>query len=152
MPESIDHESGEENKSIFVLPNIESERGEVARVAETFAPEGVESFVRKFFARAGKSELVELDDEMWKNLENTDSWDITPGNWEAVRHHAEEGHPDNPRRWDLIRDTLVANKQIDAPIIVKVGDTIHLVSGNTRLMASRAAGIRPQILLVDMND
>ena len=150
MPESDNHESGEENKPMFILPNIESERGEIERVAKTFAPEGVESFLRKFFVQAGKSEVVELDDEVWKKLENTDSWDIELGNWEKVRHHAEEGHPDNPRRWDLIRGALGENKEIYAPIIVTVGDKTHLVSGNTRLMVCRAAGVRPHVLMVDM--
>ena len=41
-------------------------------------------------------------------------------------------------------------KDIQAPIVLNTGKEYYLVSGNTRLMVSKAKKIKPKIWLVDL--
>lgn len=136
----------------FVFPNVEKERGEVERAAEQFAKMPIELFTEEFIKRAKNSTLTELTEEMWLKLDNTDSYDIQKGDWEMVRYHTIEGKPDDPRDWEILKSKIERREALDAPIILKMKDGLHLVSGNTRLMITRALGLNPQALIVDMSD
>ncbi len=133
-------ESFAEVATPFKYPNIQREEGEFERVGATF---GVETSVLMF--QAQKGELVTLSENIWRNLENTDSNRFERGDWEAVAEHA-KAH-DVGRDWEDLKSKLETGKQLDAPIIMKFGERYHLVSGNTRLMVARAKGIRPTVLL-----
>lgn len=139
-----------DNDACFVFPDVESERGEIERVAESFNVENKDEFVERFIEQANRSELVELDEQAWSALENTDSLDVDPEGWDEVAHHAEEGKPDAPRNWQTLRNRLEAGESLGAPIVLKTGDRLHLVSGNTRLMVARAMGVTPRVLVVEM--
>ncbi len=151
MPDRFDSEFGQEKVPSFVFPKFENETGEIERVARKFSPDDPLLFVHKFYDRARLAQLVELSDDVWNKLDNTDSTDITLNDWTMVAHNAEEGHVEHPRPWQLMKEKLETGGALDAPIIAKIGDIFHLVSGNTRLMVSRAAGIRPRVIVVDMN-
>ncbi|MFT5849903.1 MAG: ParB-like chromosome segregation protein Spo0J, partial [Patiriisocius sp.] len=69
--------------------------------------------------------------------------------WEKVRE-CSESQP-QLRDWELLRDRLQSGQATDAPIVMKFGDRYHLVAGNTRLMAAKALGVRPQILLFEID-
>jgi hypothetical protein len=142
-------ESNSSNEA-FVFPSIESEIGEIRRVAKLFSESKPSEFEQTFIERSKQAQLTELDENQWGALENTDSHDITQGDWEAVQQHA-EAH-EISRDWQSLRSKIEQGVSLDAPIIVRVGTVLHLVSGNTRLMVARAAGISPHILLVDMAD
>lgn len=131
----------------FVFPNIENESGEIERVAEHFKLDKG-AFCAEFEARATQARLEPLTEEVWSHLDNTESWsEIKAGDWDAVMHHA----LGNQRpEWVHLRQKIESGVPVDAPIIVRKGDYLHLVSGNTRLMISRAAGIIPNVLMVDM--
>ncbi len=133
----------------FVFPNLWDVVGEVDRVAQKFAPHEADTFKSLFFETASISGLVPLSEEMWGQLENTDSLDVALGDWERVKYHA-EGDKLHPRDWVDLRNKIEHGKPLDAPVVMKIGDTLHLVAGNTRLMSARAAGIVPQVLLVEM--
>jgi hypothetical protein len=141
-------ENHEHEAERFCFPDLEVERGEIERVAEVFSREK-ENFVEEFFRRGMKASLVELDDEMWGNLENTDSTDIKDGDWETVARNS--GQKDVARDWEGLRKKIESSLPIDAPIVLYINDRYHLVSGDTRLSVSKALGIRPKVLLVDMN-
>ena len=139
------------NEISFSFPKIEDERGEIKRVAHEFGEGNPQEFVETFIEQAKESGLITLNEEMWGRFENTDSFDIKPGDWETVSHHAIEGHPDHPRDWNKIKVIMEQGGTLPAPIICQKGNRLHLVSGNTRLMTARAFGKTPKILLVKID-
>ncbi len=123
----------------WIIPSIEEEKGEFARVAKLL---GVElSEVRALFD-AGSLESLDL--ESWKSLENTDSWGTTT--MDQVRTlSALYG-----RDCDAVTSGLIAEHNMPAPIVLCLADgRRHLVSGNTRLMVCRALGIMPLIYKIN---
>jgi hypothetical protein len=125
----------------FVAPDLLHEMGEFERVAEKF---GIDSSVLLFQAKQG--ELVPLDEQVWAKLDNTDSNQFADGDMDAATHNAQEAG----RNIADILSKLQAGTPLDAPIIMQYGEMYHLVSGNTRLMAARALGITPTVLLFDV--
>lgn len=132
-------------KEYFKYPNIEKEEGEFDRVAEEF---GIETSVLMFQARNG--ELVQLDKDLLNKLENTDANTFEVGDWSAVQDHS---NPDgvHKRDWEEIKRKMESGEVLDAPIIMKFGNRYHLVSGNTRLMVSKAKGIYPKVLMFEVD-
>src|ERR1700687_2701354 len=92
------------NGPTFIFPEINREKGEIKRVSEeVFGNQDVESFFLRFSDAAKTASLVELSEDMWSRLENTDSHDIQPQDWQMVEEHAVAGHPDYPRDWQLFK-------------------------------------------------
>src|SRR3989344_7233648 len=148
---SIDGHTNKESVSVaFIFPNVEAEQGEIERVASQFAGEDPAAFTNQFIERSKTSKLLTMDEETWGKLENTDSFDIQSGDWEAVEDHAVAGHSSAPRDWQKLKTKIERGESLDAPIICQKGGRLHLVSGNTRLMVTRALGKLPQVLLVNM--
>ena len=140
-----------QKEQVFTFPDLEVEIGELWRMAQLFDTEDNKNgFVKAFKEKAKESSLVPLTDDLWSTLENTDSSDIAVGDWEAVKHHAEDGHPEHPRDWQAIREKMASGVSLDAPIVLSMKGVNHLVSGNTRLMVARAIGIMPEVLWVEM--
>ncbi len=143
------------NIPTFVVPNLERERGEIRRVAqEVFDlndPEKIRQFGIQFLEAAKTAPLVELSEDIWSKLQNTDSYGIPSQDWSLVEEHAVGGHPDSPRDWQFYKARCEQGDPVDAPTILKTGETYHLVSGNTRLMVARALGITPKVLLVELD-
>ena len=140
----------EKEVTLFVFPNLKTEQDEILRTALQFANEEPIVFSEKFVEQARKSSVVPLTDDIWSRLENTDSYDIPKGDFEMVKYHAVEGNPTSPRDWEMLKSKIEKGEQVDAPIVCELGGKLHLVSGNTRLMVSRASGITPSVLLVRM--
>jgi hypothetical protein len=139
----------------FINPDLAKERGEIGRVAqEVFSiedPDEIRKFGERFLEAAKTAPLVELSEEMWSQLENTDSYGIPSQDWAVVEDHAVVGHADHPRDWESLKRQYEQGASIEAPVIVKTNDTLHLVAGNTRLMVARALGITPNVLLVKIH-
>ena len=89
---------------------------------------------------------------MWGILDNTDSFDVARNGWERVAEHIDHTNQETGanRTWGGLRQKMEQGKEIDAPIILKHSDGIHLVSGNTRLMIARSLAKTPKVLLVEM--
>ncbi len=134
----------------FKPPNVNNEIGEIERAAREFAKGKEKEFVKEFVKRAKESHLVRLERYMWKEIDNTDSADIDKGDWDSVERLATEKSVS--RDWEDLKDKIEKKKGVDAPIILKIDDVLHLVSGNTRLMVSKALGIEPYVAIVDMTD
>ncbi len=134
MNESIKHP-----KELFKFPNIEAERGEFERVADTF---DVDTDSLMFLAE--EASLVSLDDDMWKNLHNTDSNKFGKGDWDEVERYSLE----YKRDWKSLKSEIEHGGVLEAPIILEIDGILHLISGNTRLMIARAFGITPKVLFV----
>ncbi len=134
----------------FVFPRVERESGEIERVAAVFDHDPKE-FGPAFCEVAERTDLVELSEDVWSHLENTDSFGIKVGDWNAVQEHAVDGHPEHHRDWNFHKTTMESGGDVEASIICKSGGIYHLVSGNTRLMVARALGVTPHVLIVDMS-
>lgn len=136
----------------FILPDINKERGEIGRVAQKYSLDNPEAFARQLYDKAQESALVDLTEDMWSILDNTDSFDIPPDGWEKVAGHVDYTNQETSatRSWQDLKQKMEQGQELDAPIILKYQDKLHLVSGNTRLMVSRALGKTPKILLVEM--
>ncbi len=135
----------------FVFPSFEHEEGEIERVQQHFKIESPD-FVDRFLKRARAGKLIKLSDEVWDTVENTDSHsdNILRGDWDAVAE-CSDAH-EVKRDWQTLKTKLQTGVRLDAPVIVRHGDVLHLVSGNTRLMVARALGIKPDVLIVDITD
>lgn len=140
-----------ESTASFTFPNVEMERGEIERVAVEFAETDPAVFTTQLVERSKGAGLITMSEEMWSTLENTDSYDIPSGDWEAVEHHSAAGHSEAPRDWQKLKSKMENGESLDAPIICHKAGRFHLVSGNTRLMVARALGQIPQVLLVNMD-
>ena len=138
----------------FVFPRMlgmgmgQTEIGEIERVAKHVG-EPEEIFVPRFLQatlpKENKAHLVELDEDVWSQLQNTASYDIAKGEWDKVRNIIGD-----KRDWEGYRRRMENGQRIDAPIIVKLPGEYHKVSGNTRLMVACALGITPKVLIVDL--
>ena len=135
-------ESLENKKEQFIFPNLEEEYGEFERVAKRYGFDDVQQLISS--ARLGK--MLPLSEDLWSQLENTDSFDIIEGDFEHVADLSAMVNRD----WEVLREKMMVGNVIDAPIVMKHKDEYHVVSGNTRLMVARAAGIRPSILLFEI--
>ena len=139
-----------EKKPVFTFPQLlKAEIGEIERVAE-YVGEPAQTFVPRFLQatlpKYERSQFIDLDEQLWSQLKNTDSVDVAKGGWDTVRRECE-----GKRDWQSIRKLLETGGRIDAPIIVKLPNEYHLVSGNTRLMCAKALGIVPKVLIVDLS-
>jgi len=137
---------------IFIFPSIKNEMGEIERVAQHYAPNEREGFIQRFLEKSKVQELEDLKEEVWSNLENTDSYDIEPNGWSTVEDHISYTNKtsDATRDWQLIKTKMEHGEDLDAPIVLKHGNIYHLVSGNTRLMVARALGKTPKVLFVEI--
>lgn len=141
-----------EQKPSFIKPSLKDEYGEIERVSSIFQNENKADFIATFIEKASNTALSTLSEDQWKNLENTDSFDIGIGEWDKVAEHIDYINQETgaQRDWKDIREKMEQGKELDAPIILKYNNTLHLVSGNTRLMVARALGVLPEVLFVEI--
>jgi len=90
-----------------------------------------------------KATLEDLTDDMWRGMENTDSWDI--GSLDDAKNYALEYGKDI----ESIIDGFKSGESLPAPIVlIKPDGGSYLIAGNTRLMVARAFGIVPKVVKV----
>lgn len=136
-----------ERPEVWKRPDLLAEKGELIRVAKEFAPERDPiAFAQEMYKVFRETDLRDLSDEEWAVLENSDSWQIQPEDFETVAALAEK----YGRDWEKFKRSLEEGAPIPAPTIVKFGDRLHKVGGNTRLMVARAMGIRPKVLIAEV--
>ena len=129
---------------------IENEGGEFLRVLETFyGKEKLEqqrdTFYRLIIESYTNNEMIELDDNVWSKLNNTDSHNIKSGDFQKI-----EELIGNRRDWRLIKNLFEKNQEVEASIIAHLPDeTYHLVSGNTRLCIAKALDIKPKVIIIE---
>ncbi len=145
-------------KRFFIFPDLKKEIGEIERTARKYTPQNINVFVRDFFEKAKESELVDLTEEIWSKLKNTDSFKILHGEWNKVAEYTDYYNKEGSvsRNWQDLKQRMEQGQEIDAPIILKYlsasYNELYLVSGNTRLMIARALGKTPKVLLVEMKN
>lgn len=129
-------------QSPFKAPDIYAEYGEFDRVGKEFGFDG--SVLMHLAKENGK--MVTLNEDLLARLENTDLHDIEEGDWETVASKSKQAKRD----YISVKNDFDAG-EVKAPIIFDSGDRLHLVSGNTRLMVSRALGVRPQVYIFKLD-
>ena len=125
-----------QHKIQWLKPEFDSEINEFKRVAKDKLIDLND--LRKAYKSAS---LIFLDNNLWKSIENTDSWETTTK--ERAATVAKKHNRDIDKIYQNIRD------QMDSPIVLIKGDEPPtLISGNTRLMACRVLKIYPKIVLI----
>lgn len=147
------HKSGPK----WVLPDFNSsqELGELERVSRTFKPEDPQAFEKQFQEQVKNLKIVSLTEELLAQLENTDASDISEGDFERVKHYViqgSDGNPEHVRDWEYLKGKMERGEELDMPVIIKMGDVYHKMSGNTRLMVARALGIYPKVAIVNLTE
>lgn len=130
---------------------IRKEVGEVERVVETVL--GIsrdDSFFEitkmAILEKIFYSSLQELSQEIWEQLENTDSnTEISKGDFQKAKEYAEY----YKKNYDGLVAAIKKGEKLPAPVILHWDERYHLISGNTRLMIAKASGQIPQIIVVD---
>ena len=128
---------------------IANEIDELQRVVQDLKRnEDLDISLGKLVTAFSKSKEVELSDDIWDNLENTESNEITKGDIDSVRSLAKKYGKTNP---DVLVKALKSD-EYHRPLIVKFdGDRYHLVAGNTRLCTAKAMGMTPKVFIADMS-
>lgn len=144
--------NSESFKPNFVFPDAEEQRGEIGRVAEKFSPDNPYPFALRLYESIRTGTLMEMNEVMWQSLDNTDSNHLSEGDWDTLDNLIAEKNSNtgSNRDWKYLRQKIEQGKELYAPIVLKYGDKLHLVSGNTRLMVARALGVTPVVLLVEI--
>ena len=134
----------------WIRPTWDTEKDEAIRVASKFGvtSESQLSIVRKIEDGIERGELVELTADVWSRLENTDSWKISTGDFLSVRNFSEEYGRDDQK----LLEAMKQGKSMEVPVIAQFGDVLHLVSGNTRLMITKAIGKIPRVIFVRVDE
>ncbi|MBP6912757.1 MAG: hypothetical protein KBB86_02380 [Candidatus Pacebacteria bacterium] len=138
----------------WVRPNLEEERGEVERVVlEFLGKEITQENINQVIKILESAPLVDLSDKDWEVLENTDSFhNVKFGHLKDAEKITEEYNldlaPNNKRNFKNLLAGFQGGRKMKAPTILRnSAGKLHLVSGNTRLMISRALGIRPKVAI-----
>lgn len=129
---------------------IANEIDELQRVVQDLKRnENLDISLGKLVTAFSKSKEVELSNDIWDNLENTESNEITKGDIDSVRSLAKKYGKTNP---DVLVKALKSD-EYHRPLIVKFdGDRYHLVAGNTRLCTAKAMGMTPKVFIADMSE
>jgi hypothetical protein len=100
--------------------------------------------------RNGK--LQTLTDSKWRDLDNTDSWktDTLEKIQKAIKSNARSSGKRSIE--NVLKEFLTGS--VRAPIVLSFnnGKNMSLIAGNTRLMVARMLGIKPDVVVVDLND
>lgn len=131
----------ENSNPSWSIPSIEEELGEIERTAEH-----LEIPLEVLLTAVNQGKLVILNNELWSQMENTDSWETT--DMQSVERLGNEYERDV----NSLVHAMKTGKTIPAPIVLIKPDGIpYLIGGNTRLMVARALGLRPKIFLITIS-
>jgi hypothetical protein len=114
---------------------VESEYPEISRTATELgvSPNDISMAIIS-------GDMVQLNDDLWSRLENTDSYDVN--NMQDFRNLSDMYGK------DYRRIMAARPEELPPPVIVEYKPgKYHLVAGNTRLMWMRVKGITPVVVI-----
>lgn len=121
----------------WLVPDLEWEEEEITDRAKEL---GMDPADLEFALDEG--EIVELEDEAWEVMENTDSFDVSSLS-DAI--HLAHVYRKNYR---FVLNAFIEREPVPMPlVVVKKDGTPYLIAGNTRLMFARVLGIKPKVLV-----
>jgi hypothetical protein len=136
------------NNEKHIRPDIEGEMDELQRVSQDLKrDEDIDISVDEIINAFENSEEQNLSDDIWVNLENTESNEIEKGDWESVMKVAETYKKTNPKKLKKV----IESGEYHRPLIIKLGDRYILVAGNTRLCTAAAMGVNPKVFIAEFD-
>ena len=127
------------------LEDILKDREELELTLQLFLKQNItDEAIHQLAFQLLEGKYLELTDEAWSQLENTDSWSkIKPGDMDTVRCLS-AGYE---RDVGSILLAIESGQPLPAPTILEYNHRFYKVSGNTRLMVARALNQHPMVLL-----
>jgi len=136
------------NKENHIRPNIEGEMDELQRLSQDLKrDEDIDVSVDDLVKAFQESEEQTLSNDVWINLENTESNEIEKGDWDSVMNIAKKYKKTNPKKLKI----SIEKGDYSRPLIVKLGERYILVAGNTRLCTAAAMGVNPKVFIANIN-
>jgi hypothetical protein len=127
---------------------LKDEMDEIERTAQDLSRDGkFETSVKDIVKAFKNSKETELDDKVWKKLQNTESNQIKKGEMDKVVGLAKKYNKSSP----LKLKKAILSGEYRPPLILKFGNQYHLVAGNTRLCTAAAMGVNPKVIIGDLN-
>lgn len=134
----------------WIKSPLDKENGELLRAAETFYDkdflrENHQAFFGVILENYKNTESQGLSDEIWSQLQNSDSWPIQTNDYKKI-----ETLIGDKRNWKGLKLAFEQQAPMEMPIIAHLPDgTYHLLSGNTRLCLAKASAIRPEVVVLE---
>jgi hypothetical protein len=123
---------------------FKDEMDELERAAQDLnRDENMDVSVDQILNSFQRAKEVTLTNDIWSQLENTESNEIKKGDIKKVIELAKKYNKQNPLE---LKKALLSG-DYRRPLILKFGDRYHLVAGNTRLSTAAALGIKPKVLI-----
>lgn len=127
--------------------DIQSEIDEIQRATQELSRDGhLETTVADMVNAFIKGKEIQITDDIWRKLENTESNEVKKGDMKKVIEIAKKYDKTSPL---LLKKSLL-NGDYKRPLILKFGDRYHLVAGNTRLSTAAAIGMKPQVIIAEI--
>jgi len=127
-----------------ITPNIEGEMDEFQRLSQDLKrDEDIEVSVDQIVKAFKNAKEETLSDDVWSNLENTESNEIEKGDMDAVMDIAKMYKKTNPK---ILVKSLKAG-DYSRPLILNIDGRHILVAGNTRLSTAAAMGMNPKVFI-----
>lgn len=127
---------------------LKDELDEIERASQDLSRnEGINVSVDQLLDVFEKSSEVTIPQKVWDKLENTECNQIKKGEMKKVIELAKKYNKQNPKE---LKAALIKG-DYRKPLIIKFGDRYHLVAGNTRLCTAAAMGMKPKVLIGDLD-
>jgi hypothetical protein len=123
---------------------ITDEMDEIERAVQDLSRDGdLETTVNDVVEAFKNGKEIQITDDIWKKLENTESNEVKKGQMKKVVEIAKKYNKTSPY---ILKKSLVKD-DYNRPLIIKFGNRYHLVAGNTRLCTAAALGMKPQVII-----
>jgi len=100
-----------------------------------------------------KGRLVPVDREQLAKLENSDWKEMRPNDFLTLKKHA-DGYGKKIGSQDergTLMHAFAKNEALPAPIVLKMGERLYLIAGNTRLMTAAVFNVLPKVWLLEID-
>ena len=130
-------------------PDLESEMDELQRAVQDLSrDENIKISVDQLAEAFSNSDEETLTDEIWAELENTESNQIEVDDWDRVNEIAREYGKTDP---SVLKKSILKGSY-RRPLIMNLGDRYILVAGNTRLCTAAAMGVNPKVFIARLGE
>ena len=139
-----EYEQSLKDKYQFAIKKKQDEIDEIQRATQELSRDGhLETTVADMVNAFINGKEIQITNDIWTRLENTESNEVKKGDMKKVIEIAKKYDKTSP----MVLKKSLLNGDYKRPLILKFGDRYHLVAGNTRLSTAAALGMKPQVLI-----